>query len=1002
MEQELPMVNSFIHVVNGFFCSSALADASPTSSQISLDSFFFSIVFFLVACGTILSLARKSASKQDYAVIPRKKILNACCAFSFLIGAFAVQVAASALYSALLGLSFGGIALGIVVITWALLVLSSGINAYYKKSWASIGAAVTGIIVTLLAVVNVFGVLEYSKFASMSLSMEALPSNFFPILGAVSALTSTGAIAAYLPRKLSVSIDRGSLTLQVGQSQKVTAKASGGRGTHHYKWCLNNPSFEKEASNASPVSVLLHGSNVESNDVHLVVTDSSGASSVSFLLYGSNKGSTEVYVVVTDSSSPPVSVKSKTVTVNVVPGPLAAPVVYASPAEIDAGQSSLLSQSKDAFGGIEPYSYQWFEKDDSGSFVAISGATKKSCLVKTEATEGLVRKSFRLQVTDSASTTIVSNVVFLKVNSAPTVSLSPSSITLEAGQSSRFIAYVAGGTAAYEYEWFTDGKAVSGVSGSSFNFSSSTLGSHEVYVVVTDSASPPLSAKSEVATVAVVPIPLAAPVVYVSPAEIDAGQSSLLSQSKDAFGGIEPYSYQWFEKDDSGSFVAIKGASEKFYRFETDAASALGSKSFRLQVTDSAGSAVISNAVSIKVNSALTVGITPKKVTIDINQSQLFTAVASGGTGNYEYQWFVNDLHVGSNIATFFFSSSSTGLSKVFVKLTDSALRPMTVESNVCSVWSLYLPKTSGDITKWLHEGDWDKVLGVDLLDFSENVKSEHDYLAQLEDLRDRREDWFEKNGMSQGNELAALSDAYNALQSGRRNRLYVKRIAEEILAEWKLTQPEDSETAKKCMDSILHSFENELDKPWKNPKITELKKSICERMLEQSSLEIGSWLSKTNRLRESIYFLEDAVRRAKSSPEQTKNIISANRWLGTTLSKLERYWEAVPYLKEVVNLCSQPEDYQWLIETLMAKKEWQEARRYSEKFGLEIHFSTARDYYNHAVILAYLNENWKALEFAQEAVKYAQQKPEPFPDEKTCKELVDTLTRLIHSGRSY
>jgi parallel beta-helix repeat protein len=66
------------------------------------------------------------------------------------------------------------------------------------------------------------------------------------------------------------------------------------------------------------------------------------------------------------------------------------------------------------------------------------------------------------------------------------VSISPSSATLEVGQSMLFTSSVSLGTAPYTYQWYLDGSAVSGATSSTWTYTPSAVGSHTIYVIVTD------------------------------------------------------------------------------------------------------------------------------------------------------------------------------------------------------------------------------------------------------------------------------------------------------------------------------------------------------------------------------------------------------------------------------------------------------------------------------------------------------------------------------------
>jgi hypothetical protein len=109
-------------------------------------------------------------------------------------------------------------------------------------------------------------------------------------------------------------------------------------------------------------------------------------------------------------------------------------------------------------------------------------------------------------------------------------------------------------------------------------------------------------------------LPLVAPTVTATPATIEQGQSSNLT-STPMTSGVPPYSYQWFEKGPTDpSYSLISGANLSNYEFVTSDATATGTWSFILQVTDSTAATVNCTAVTVTVSTTLvapTVTATP-------------------------------------------------------------------------------------------------------------------------------------------------------------------------------------------------------------------------------------------------------------------------------------------------------------------------------------------------------------------------------------------------------
>ncbi len=165
---------------------------------------------------------------------------------------------------------------------------------------------------------------------------------------------------------------------------------------------------------------------------------------------------------------------------------------------------------------------------------------------------------------------------------------------------------------------------------------------------------------------------LVAPTVSASKGTVDQGQTSVLSSTA-VTTGTSPYTYQWMEKAPSGSYVDV-GTNSLSYNFVTTGSTLTGVWSFKLQVTDSDPAVVTSNVVTVTVNIAPTVSVSPTSWIMDVGQSKIFSATASGGSGSYSsYQWYVGGVsQSGAATSTFSYSPVSSGSYLITVTVTDS------------------------------------------------------------------------------------------------------------------------------------------------------------------------------------------------------------------------------------------------------------------------------------------------------------------------------------------
>ena len=296
---------------------------------------------------------------------------------------------------------------------------------------------------------------------------------------------------------LSVTTTPVSVTMDVGQSQLFTSAVSGGTSPFNYQWCLNDVAVPEASSSA-------------------------------WTFVPNCAGSYNVYVNVTDSLSLTAKSNTTTITVN-----LALSVgILPTPSVMDLGQSQLFISS--ISGGTSPYTYQWYL---NGS--AVSEATSSWTFTPSSSDSFTIY----VDVTDSIGANATSNDATITVNAAPSVSISPSSVNLDIGQSQMFTSTVSGGAFPYFYQWCLDSVPVSEAAGATWTFTPVSSGFYMVCVNVTD-------VLGAVVTSNIVPVTVNGPLlVSMAPGSVvlDMGQSQLFTSA--VSGGTSPFNYQWCLND---------------------------------------------------------------------------------------------------------------------------------------------------------------------------------------------------------------------------------------------------------------------------------------------------------------------------------------------------------------------------------------------------------------------------------------------------------------------
>jgi hypothetical protein len=247
------------------------------------------------------------------------------------------------------------------------------------------------------------------------------------------------------------------------------------------------------------------------------------------------------------------------------------------------------------------------------------------------------------------------------VSNYPFVSISPLSATMELGQSKQFTSSVGGGTSPFSYQWYLNGVASSGATGSSWTFTPYSAGSYTVYVNVVDSLG--ATAKSNTASITV----NNAFSVSITPfsASLTVGGSQSFTSA--ILGGTSPFSYQWYLNG-----LAVSGASQTSYSFTSMQS---GYYTLYCDATDGAGVTAKSNTalITVTVLGGLGVSIGSNATTIDLGQHVSFTSSVSGGTSPYSYQWYVNDFAVsGATSSSWTWTPNSVSDYQIYLSVTDN------------------------------------------------------------------------------------------------------------------------------------------------------------------------------------------------------------------------------------------------------------------------------------------------------------------------------------------
>ncbi|MBX5326613.1 MAG: dockerin type I domain-containing protein [Candidatus Bathyarchaeia archaeon] len=180
------------------------------------------------------------------------------------------------------------------------------------------------------------------------------------------------------------------------------------------------------------------------------------------------------------------------------------------------------------------------------------------------------------------------------------VSIEPSSVIMDAGQSQTFTSTVLGDSPPFSYQWYLDNTPISDAIDPTYTFTPSSEGVYTIHLNVTDSTF--TTVQSNMVQVTVNP-PLN---VSISPSSVVMNVSQTQLFNSTVSGGTSPYSYQWYLNG-----AVVSGATLSNWTFTP---SSSGSYMVYVNVTDSVGAEAKSNVASITVPKLLISTITDQHV----------------------------------------------------------------------------------------------------------------------------------------------------------------------------------------------------------------------------------------------------------------------------------------------------------------------------------------------------------------------------------------------------
>ena len=387
------------------------------------------------------------------------------------------------------------------------------------------------------------------------------------------------------------------------------------------------------------------------NDINSNVTTASshilsGATNSTYDPPSGVDGTRYYYCEISFSSGGCTMIASQTATVTVLPLPAIAVHPLASQ-DLCVGGQILLPLTVSYTGGTGSVTYQWFVNTGSG-FSAIPSSNNAAYLPPPYTQAGTYSYYATVTLSGNNCGSATSNTAVITVYTDPVIDSQP--ITTQnicQGVTATTLTVTAsGGNGIFTYQWFNETGLINAATGSSYLPLSVTVGTHQYYCEVSQSATSGCKVVSNIAAVTV----NAAPTITVQPLPDTICQGGMAqTMTVTAINGIGTPTYEWFSNNtnlNSGGISEQSGSSPNF----TPSSTAVGTVYYYCVVyftgTGNCSQAASQTAV-VTVNPGASVNLQPTPLQEVCTGAALpaLTVGYNGGTGTATYQWYYNTIN---------------------------------------------------------------------------------------------------------------------------------------------------------------------------------------------------------------------------------------------------------------------------------------------------------------------------------------------------------------------
>ncbi|MEM3549459.1 MAG: hypothetical protein QXJ23_10700, partial [Thermofilum sp.] len=250
-----------------------------------------------------------------------------------------------------------------------------------------------------------------------------------------------------------------------------------------------------------------------------------------------------------------------------------------------------------------------------------------------------------------------------------------------------------GGSGSFTFQWYADNSIVSGGTTSTYVFSSSDAGVHNIYCEVTDTNSHYVAVTQDVLVNVVGGLS-----VGVSPTSLDAAVGYQFTLVGSVSGGSGNYSYQWLQNSSASPVGATVVGSSQSYNGKFNST---GVWYYYFVATDNVtNNSATSSAVVVTVSSDIFATLSASETNVVVNSTVTLTLNIFGGNGNWTATWYqiingTQTVLASGSVSTLQVSQSSPTSADYFVIVSDTSNGNPYKTSTVHITWATFVANIS-------------------------------------------------------------------------------------------------------------------------------------------------------------------------------------------------------------------------------------------------------------------------------------------------------------------